>query len=154
ENYSLVAAAAGANDEVFVVAERGGWVDLYATDGKFLRRVQSGARDNHGVVALSADGATVAALGGASLGVITELRRRAGGAELSPEGGSLVAVAGNGSRIVTEGPDKTLRSWSRDGVEADSISLKVGEQIPAQRLSGLSVSTNGDAIAVAEEGSA
>jgi hypothetical protein len=47
-----------------------------------------------------------------------------------------------------------LRSWSRDGAEADSIPLKAGEQVPGRRLSGLAVSTNGDAIAVADEGSA
>jgi hypothetical protein len=153
ENYSLGAAAAGAKDELIVAAERGGWVDLYTRDGKFLRRVQSGARERHGTVALSADGATVAALGSDELGVITELRGRAWGA-FAPEGGPLVAVAGNGSRIVAQGPDKTLRSWSRDGAEADSIPLKAGEQVPDRRLSGLALSTKGDAIAVAEEGSA
>jgi len=154
ENYSLGAAAAGAKDDVIVLAERGGWVDLYTRDGTFLRRVQSGARDRHGSVALSADGATLAALGSDELGVITELRGRAWGAALAPDGGPLVAVAGNGGRIVAQGPDRTLRSWSRDGAGADSIPLKAGEQVPAGRLSGLAVSTKGDAIAVADEGSA
>ena len=153
ENYSLGVAAAGAKDDVIVAAERGGWVDLYTRDGKFLRRVQSGARDRHGYIALSADGATVAVLGSDDLGVITELRGRAWGA-FAPDGGPLVAVAGDGSRIVTEGPDKTLRSWSRDGAEAACIPLKAGEQVPAGRLSGLALSTTGDAIAVADEGSA
>ena len=49
ENYSLGAAAAGAKDEVIVAAERGGWVDLFTKEGKFMRRVQSGARDRRGV---------------------------------------------------------------------------------------------------------
>jgi hypothetical protein len=155
ENYSLGVAVAGAKDDVIVAAERGGWVDLYTKDGKFMRRLQSGARDRRGYVALSADGATVAALGSEDeLGVITGLRGRTWGAALAPDGGPLVAVAGNGSRIVVEGPDKTLRSWSRDGAEADSIPLKAGEQVPGRRLSGLALSTNGDAIAVAEKGSA
>ena len=47
-----------------------------------------------------------------------------------------------------------MRSWSRDGAEAGSIPLKAGEQVPGRWLSGLAVSTNGDAIAVADEGSA
>jgi hypothetical protein len=154
ENYSLGAAAAGAKDEVIVAAERGGWVDLYTRQGKFLRRIQSGARDRHGFVALSADGATLAALGAATLGVIAELREPVWNTALASDDGWLVAVAGNGSRIVTAGPNKILRSWSRGGAPADGISLKAGEQIPDRRLSGLSVSTNGDTIAVAEEGSA
>jgi hypothetical protein len=154
ENYSLGAAAAGAKDEVIVAAERGGWVDLFTKEGKFMRRVQSGARDRRGVVALSADGATVAALGSGELGVITELRGRAWSTVLPSESGPLVAVAGNGSRIVTAESNTSLRSWSRDGAQADSIPLKAGEQAPDRRLSGLAVSTNGDAIAVAEEGSA
>jgi hypothetical protein len=154
ENYSLGAAAAGAKDDVIVAAERGGWVDLFTKEGKFIRRVQSGARDRRGVVALSADGATVAALGSDELGVITELRGRAWSTALPSEGGPLVAVAGNGSRIVTVESNTSLRSWSRDGAEADSIPLKAGEQVPGRRLSGLAVSTNGDAIAVADEGSA
>jgi hypothetical protein len=99
ENYSLGAAAAGAKDEVIVAAERGGWVDLYTKEGKFMRRVQSGARDRRGFVALSADGATLAALGSSELGVITQLSGRAWGTALPPEGGPLVAVAGNGSRM-------------------------------------------------------
>jgi hypothetical protein len=154
KNYSLGAAAAGAKDEVIVAAERGGWVDLFTKEGKFMRRVQSGARDRRGVVALSADGATVAALGSDELGVITELRGRTWSTALPSDGGPLVAVAGNGSRIVTAESNTGLRSWSRDGAEADSIPLKAGEQVPGRRLSGLAVSTNGDAIAVAEEGSA
>jgi hypothetical protein len=154
ENYSLGAAAAGAKDDVIVAAERGGWVDLFTKEGKFIRRVQSGARDRRGVVALSADGATVAALGSDELGVITELRGRAWSTALPSEGGPLVAVAGNGSRIATAESNTSLRSWSRDGAEAGSIPLKAGEQVPGRRLSGLAVSTNGDAIAVAEEGSA
>ena len=154
ENYGLGAAAAGAKDELIVAAERAGWIDLYTKEGKFMRRVQSGERDRRGRVALSADGDTVAALGSDGLGVITQLRAQAWGAALTPQGGPLVAVAANGSRIVAEGPGKSLRSWSRDGAEADSIALKAGEQAPDRRLSGLAVSTNGDAIAVAEEGSA
>jgi hypothetical protein len=154
ENYSLGAAAAGAKDEVIVAAERGGWVDLFTKQGKFMRRIQSGARDRRGVVALSADGATVAALGSGELGVITELRERAWSTALPSESGPLVAVAGNGSRIVTAESNTGLRSWSRDGAGVDSIPLKAGEQIPGRRLSGLAVSTNGDAIAVADEGSA
>jgi WD40 repeat protein len=154
ENYSLGAAAAGAKDELIVAAERGGWVDLFTKDGKFLRRLQSGARDRRGFVAVSADGATVAALGSDELGVIAEPRGHAWSIALSPEWEPLVAVAGNGSRIVTVESKTSLRRWSRDGAQADSIPLKAGEQVPAGRLSGLAVSTNGDAIAVAEEGSA
>jgi hypothetical protein len=154
ENYSLGAAAVLAKDELIVAAERGGWVDLFTKQGKFIRRVQSGARDRFGFVALSADGATVAALGSDELGVITELRGRAWSTALPSEWEPLVAVAGNGSRIVTAESKTSLRSWSRDGALADSIPLKAGEQVPGRRLSGLAVSTNGDAIAVAEEGSA
>jgi hypothetical protein len=154
ENYSLGVAAAGAKDDVIVAAERGGWVDLFTKEGKFMRRVQSGAHDGRGFVAVSADGATVAALGEDELGVITELRGRAWSTALSREGGPLVAVAGNGSRIVTVESNTGLRSWSRDGGEADRMPLKAGEQVPGRRLSGLAVSTKGDAIAVAEEGSA
>jgi hypothetical protein len=154
ENYSLGAAAAGAKDDVIVLAERGGWVDLFTREGKFIRRVQSGARDRGGFVALSADGAMVAALGSGELGVITGLRGRAWNAALPSEWEPLVAVAGDGSRIVTAESNTGLRSWSRDGAQADSIPLKAGEQVPGRRLSGLAVSTKGDAIAVAEEGSA
>ncbi len=154
ENYSLGAATAGAKDELIVAAERGGWVDLFTKDGKFIRLLQSGVRNGRGFVAVSADGATVAALGAGELGVITEPRGRAWNAALPSEGEPLVAVAGNGSRIVTAESKTTLRSWPRDGVQADSILLKVGEQVPEKRLSGLAVSTTGDVIAVAEEGSA
>ena len=154
ENYSLGAAAAGAKDDVIVAAEQGGWVDLFTKDGKFMRRVQSGVRDHRGFIAVSADGATVAALGSDDLGVIAELRGRAWSIALPPESGALVAVAGDGSRIVTVESNTGLRSWSRDGVAADRIALKAGEQVPGRRLSGLAVSTKGDAMAVAEEGAA
>jgi hypothetical protein len=154
ENYSLGAAAAGAKDELILAAERGGWVDLFTKDGKFVRRVQPGARDRRGFVAVSADGATIAALGSGALGVITEPRGRTWSTALPSEGEPLVAVAGNGSRIVTAESKASLRSWSRDGTQADSIPLKAREEVPAGRLSGLAVSTNGDAIVVAEEGSA
>jgi hypothetical protein len=154
ENYSLGAVAAGAKDDVIVAAEQGGWVDLFTKDGKFMRRVQSGVRDHRGFIAVSADGATVAALGSDELGVIAELRGRAWSIALPPESGALVAVAGDGSRIVTVESNTGLRSWSRDGVAADRIALKAGEQVPGRRLSGLAVSTKGDAMAVAEEGAA
>jgi hypothetical protein len=154
ENYSLGAAAVLAKDELIVAAERGGWVDLFTKQGKFMRRVQSGARDRYGFVAVSADGATVAALGSGELGVITQPGGRAWSIALPSETGPLVAVAGNGSRIVAAESNTSLRSWSRDGAQADRIPLKAGEQIPGHRLSGLAVSTAGDAIAVAEEGSA
>lgn len=154
ENYHLGTAVAGAKDEVIVAAERSGWLDLYNRKGEFLRRVQSGLRDNRGFVAISADGATLAALGADELGVISQLETKAWKAVLSLQGGPLVAVAADGSRIVAEGPDNVLRSWSRDGIPAESITLKAGDQRSDGRLSGLAVSTNGDAIAVAEEGSA
>jgi len=154
ENYSLGAAVPGAKDEVIVTAEQAGWLDLYTKEGKFIRRVQAGGRDSRGFVALSADGAILAALGSDELSVISQLSTRAWGAALSPQGGPLVAVAANGSRIVAEGSDKTLRSWSRDGTEADAIALKAGEQVARRRLSGLAVSIAGDAIAAAEEGAA
>src|SRR5262249_49330061 len=120
--------------------------------GDFTRRVQSGVRDNHGLVALSADGATVAALGSDGLGVTTQLRERAWVALLA-DSGALVAMAADGSRIVTQGPTGTLRSWSREGAERGSIPLQAGDQGPGN-LCGLAVSTNGDAIAVADEGQA
>ena len=105
-----------------------------------------------GFVAVSADGATVAALGADELGVIP--RGRAWSIALPSDSAPLLAVAGNGSRIATADSDTSVRSWSRDGAQADSIPLKAGEQAPSRRLSGLAVSTTGDAIAVAEEGSA
>ena len=154
ENYSFGAAAAGAKDDVFVAAERGGWVELYRKEGTFIRRVQSGVRDYPGFVALSADGATLTALGSAELAMIGGLRERAWGAALPQDSGSLVGVAGNGSRIVIEGPNQTVRSWSRGGAETGSIALRMGEQVPGRRLTSLAVSTNGDTIAVAEEGAA
>src|SRR5262245_5576208 len=154
ENYSFGAAAAGAKDDVFVAAERGGWVELYGKEGTFSRRVQSGVRDYPGFVALSADGATLTALGSAELAMIGGLRERAWGTALPQDSGSLVGVAGNGSRIVIEGPNQTVRSWSRDGAETGSIALRMGEQVPGRRLTSLAVSTNGDTIAVAEEGAA
>ena len=154
ENYSLGAAAAGAKDDVIVAAARGGWVDLFTKEGKFLRRVQSGARDHDGFVAVSADGNIVAALGSDELGAITQPGGRAWNVALPRESAPLVAVAGNGSRIVAAESSTSLRSWSRDGAEAGSIPLKAGEQVPGRRLSGLAVSTEGDTIAVAEEGSA
>ncbi len=154
ENYSLGAAAPGAKDDVIVAAQRAGWIDLYAKDGKFIRRVQSGGRAPRGYVALSADGATLAALGSDDLSVVSQLDARAWGAVLAPQGGPLVAVAANGSRIAAEGADKTLRTWSRDGAEADAIPLKTGDQVPGRRLSGLAISIDGDAIAAAEDGSA
>lgn len=155
ENYRLGVAAAGAKDDLIVAADRGGGVDLYTKAGKFMRRVQSGARGRPGSVALSADGATLAALGSDGLGVITELRGHAWAGAPPPESemGSLIAVAANGSRIVAEAPSKTLRSWSRDGSEVDSIPLKAEGQVPGRWISGLAVSTNGDAIAVADESS-
>src|SRR5262249_12026809 len=82
ENYTLGAAAAGAKDDVFVAAERGGWVELYSKEGNFIRRVQSGVRDNPGFVAVSGDGAVLAALGPAELGVVEGLRQRTWGAAL------------------------------------------------------------------------
>jgi hypothetical protein len=156
ENYRLGAAVAGAQDDVIVAAERGGWVDLYTKAGKFMRRIQSGARGRPGVVALSADGATLAALGSDGLGVIAQLRGHAWAAAPPTESemGSLIAVAANGSRIVAEAPSGTLRRWSRDGTEVDSIPLKAGGEVPGRWISGLAVSTNGDAVAVAEKGSA
>jgi hypothetical protein len=156
ENYSLGgAAAAGAKDEVFLTAERAGWVEFYSRDGKFIRRVQSGVRDNGGFVAVSADGATLAALAlsSAELAVIGGLSARTWGTAL-PDSESLVAVAGNGSRIAIEGPNQTVRSWSRGGTETGSIALRMGEQVPGRRFCSLAVSTNGDTIAVAEEGAA
>ena len=152
ENYSLGAATAGAKDDVIVAAEQGGWVDLFTKEGKFMRRVQSGARGERGLVAVSADGATVAALGADELGVIP--RGRAWSIALPSDSAPLLAVAGNGSRIATADSDTSVRSWSRDGAQAGSIPLKAGGQAPSRRLSGLAVSTNGDAVAVAEEGSA
>ena len=154
ENYSLGVAAAGAKDEVIVAAERGGWVDLFTKEGKFLRRVQSGVRDRRGFVALSADGATVAALGSDELGVITEPAGARGVSRSAPKGGRLLRSPGMAAGSLQLNSNTSLRSWSRDGAEADSIPLKAGEQVPARRLSGLAVSTTGDAIAVVEEGSA
>src|SRR5262249_26467030 len=144
--------AAGAKDDVFVAAERSGWIELYSKEGKFIRRVQSGVRDTRGYVAVSADGATLAALGTVELGVIGGLGARAWGTAPPQDIGSLVAVAGNGSRIAIEAPKQTVRSWTRDGAETGSIALRVGEQVPGHPLSSIAVSTTGDTIAVAEEG--
>ena len=154
ENWRLGAAVAGAKDDVIVAATRGGWVDLYTKAGKFMRRVPSGARGRPGVVALSADGATLAALGSDGLGVIAELRGHAWAGAPPPESemGSLIAVAVNGRRIVAEAPSKTLRIWSRDGTEVDSIPLTADGRVPGRWISGLAISTNGDAVAVVEKG--
>jgi hypothetical protein len=105
-------------------------------------------------VALSADSATVAAVGGNALGVIAGPAGRAWSTTLPLQAEPLVAVSGNGSRIVAADSKTSLRSWSRDGTGADSIPLKAGEQVPDRWLSGLAVSTTGDAIAVIEDGSA
>src|SRR5262245_43428222 len=120
-----------------------------------MRRVQSGARGRPGSVALSADGATLAALGSDGLGVITDLRGHAWEGAPPPESemGSLIAIAANGSRIVAEAASKTVRSWSWDGSEVDRIPVRAGGAAPGRWLSGRAVSTNGDASAVADESS-
>ena len=115
EYYRLVAAAAGAKDEVIVSAERGGWIELFTREGKFLRRVQSGTLGGNGFVALSADGGTIAAVGGNALGVIPDTTGRAWSTTLPLQAEPLVAVAGNGSRIVAADSKTSVRSWSRDG---------------------------------------
>lgn len=155
ENYEFGLAAAGADNEAIVAATRGGWVDLYTKQGKFLRRVQSGARGSFGQVAVSADGRVVAAFGSAELGVIGLPGGRAWGAAHSQTGSQdyFVAAAGNHSRIATAGPSALLRSWSGNGTNATTFTLDAGGRAPG-RLTGLAVSTSGEAIALADENSA
>lgn len=155
ENYEFGLAAAGAADEIIVAAERSGWVDLYTREGKFVRRVQSGARGRSGQAALSADGSVIAAYGSAELGVFAPTGTRLWGATHSSMGLQeyFVAVAANGSRIAAAGPDNMLRSWSRDGADAVGFTLDVAGQVPGQ-LRGIAVSTGGDAIALPDEKSA
>lgn len=156
ENVDFGAAAAGAGDTIIVATERGGWVDLYTKHGKFLRRIQSGARGPYGYVALAADGSLAAAFGAATLGVSTPAtgallwRAAHGGYGLQD---FAVAVSADGSRIAAAGPDNELRSWPRDGGAATLFDLREGGQGPG-RIRGMAVSTRGDAIAVADEKSA
>ena len=132
ENYSLGAATAGAKDDVIVAAEQGGWVDLFTKEGKFMRRVQSGARGERGLVAVSADGATVAALGADELGVIP--RGRAWSIALPSDSAPLLAVAGNGSRIATaefEYQRAELVARRRPGRQHPSQGGRTGAEPPA-----------------------
>lgn len=155
ENYLLGQIAAGGEDEAIVAAERGGWIDLFTRQGKFVRRVQSGARGSFGAVALSADGTRVAAFGEAVLGVFAPPGGRLWGAAHSSEGlqDFFLATAADGSRIAAAGPGNALRSWSRDGGDAAAYELRTSATVP-RRLMGLAVSTGGDAIALADEGRA
>jgi hypothetical protein len=154
ENYAFGAGAAGADGELIVAAARGGWVDIFTRQGTFQRRVQAGTRGSGfvGNIALSADGAVVAAFNSATLGVISPTGGRLWGAAHPYDGTQdfFVAVAADGSRIAAAGPDTQLRSWARDGSAATSFDLRAGDQ-RAGRLMGLAVSTGGDAIAVADE---
>ena len=155
ENYRLVVAAAGADDEAIVAAERGGWVDLYTLEGKFVRRVQSGARGSFGHVALSADGTVAAAFANGELGVFAQPGGRLWGGAYPADGwqAAFVAVSADGHCIAAAGPGIALRSWSRSGDNAVTFALGSGGEAP-DRLIGLAVSTTGNAIAVAGEKSA
>ena len=155
ENYGFGVAAAGADDEAIIAAQRGGWVDLYTREGKFVRRVQSGTWGSPGQVAVSADGTVVAAFAGAELGVLAQPGGRLWGASYRSEGlqDTFVAVSADGNRIAAAGPGIALRSWSRDGGNVVTFALSVGGQEPG-RFNGLAVSTGGDAIAMADEKSA
>lgn len=149
ENFTLTGAlATGAKDEVIVKAERGGSVDLYSKAGKFLRRVQAGTREDRGFVAVSADGGTIAALGTDGVGVITDQRQRAWGADANEA--IMVAVSGDGSRIVARAEDNTLRQWSRDGAELERIVLKSADRVAEGKIWGIAVTPKGDAVAAVE----
>ncbi|QQS11017.1 MAG: hypothetical protein IPK81_15550 [Rhodospirillales bacterium] len=152
ENYALGEAAAGADDEAIVAAERGGWVDLFTRQGKFVRRVQTGAGGSYGATALPADGSMVAAFASATLGLVAPSGAPAWIAAHSRYGlqDFHVAFSADGTRIAAAGPGNELRSWPRAGGAAVAFTLVDGEAKP-MRVMGLAVSTAGDVIAVADE---
>lgn len=152
ENYALGAAAAGADDEAIVSAERGGWVDLFTKQGKFIRRVQTGAGGSYGATALPADGSVVAAFASATLGLVAPSGAPGWIAAHSRYGlqDFLVAFSADGTRVAAAGPGNELRSWPRAGGVATEHTLKDGD-VPPMRVMGLAVSTAGDVVAVADE---
>ena len=155
ENYGFDALAAGADDEAIVSAARGGWIDLFTKEAKFVRRFQSGTRGLPGKLGVSADGTVVAALGSTELYTLIRPEARTWHATIPAEDSHdvFVAVAATGNRVVAAGPGATLRSWSRDGGDLTTYPLEVDAQRP-RRLAGIAVSPESDAIAVADEGAA
>jgi hypothetical protein len=120
---------------MIVAAYRGGWLDLYTKEAKFMRRSSPAARDRDGSVALSSDGAILAAVWfRREISVISQLRERAWGAALWPARRALVAVAANGSRIVVDGSDKhaarLVEGWRR----GRRHSLKAGNRLRVAAL--------------------
>ena len=152
ENYAFDALAAGTDDEAIVSATRGGWIDLFTKQGKFVRRFQSGSGGPAGKVAVSADGNVVAALGSTELHTLIRPQARTWQATIPAEGSSdmCLAMATTGNRVVTAGPDATVRSWSRDGGDLTTQALEADGLKPG-RLAAVAVSPQGDAIAVAAE---
>ncbi|MCW5770813.1 MAG: hypothetical protein KIT16_04195, partial [Rhodospirillaceae bacterium] len=154
ENRSFGRAQAGADDEVFTVAERAGFVDFYTKAGKFVRRVQTGVVGEYGTVAMAADGTTAAfGYGTAALMSATGARRWLAAQANYGLQDFLVAIAADGSRIAAAGPDLQLRSWSGNGRGDGLYTLRDGERRP-RRLWSVAVSARGDVIAVADEAGA
>lgn len=151
-NYAFLAAAAGADGEAIVAARRGGWVDLFTKQGKFLHRVQFGLRGAGGDVAVSANGTVVVAFDGTEIGTLDRATAKIWRSAMpgTDFGHQFVATAGNGSQIVAAGPDNSVRTWSRDGGEFRTYRLEADGQTP-NRPFGLAVLSEGDTIVVTDE---
>jgi hypothetical protein len=153
DNWQPVAAQPGAKGEIVVLAQRYGTVDLFTKAGTFVRRIQSGSKEADAGVALSGDGSLVASFNLGTLGVIgADGAARRWSRIWEYYGGQdyFVALAADGSRVVTVGPGTELRSWSADGGPNALPPLRDGGIVPG-RVRSLAVSGDGALIAVGDE---
>lgn len=154
-NYAFDFAAAGADNEAIVAARRGGWIDLFSRQGKFVRRVQSGLLGASGQLAVSADGTVVVAFDGREISAHIRPLEKTWRVVFPGDdyGHQFVTISGNGSRVVAAGPDNSVRTWSRDGGEATVFRLAASGRRPDRPPASLAVSPDGDAIVVVDENS-
>jgi hypothetical protein len=152
DNLRFGHAEPGATNEAVVVAKRAGWVDLYSKDGRFLRRIQTGAVDEWGAVALSPDGGAVAAYGSGTLGVVSADGAKRWTSIHAPYGSQdfFVAIAADGGRVATLGPNAELRSWTGDGRAGPPLGLAAAGH-ETGRVAALAMTPKGDALAVADD---
>lgn len=150
-NYGFTSAAAGADGEAIIAAVQASWVDLFTKQGEFVRRVQFGLRGS-GTVAVSADGTLVAAFDGYEISTLIRPTARTWRAAMpgSDFGHQMIAIPGNGSRVVAAGPDNTVRSWSREGDDLSTYKVEADGQALV-RPHELAVSPDGDTIVVTDE---
>lgn len=152
ENYTINSAAAGADNEAIAAAVRGGWIDLFTKEGKFVRRVQTGTAGPWGRIAISADGDVVSALGRTELYTLIRPQARTWRATIpfDQSQSQFVAMASTGKRIAAVGAGPSVLTWSRDGGDVTTYALAAGGQQP-DRPAGLAMSPEGDAIALVDE---